>query len=109
MAADKRPSDGSFEDELLSGEKAEEGSKKKRALKAAAKTAVRAMTAKGRKELIRKLVEAALKRLAEEPGKTSASDVIRLLSLEKELEKEQPTKITVEWIDPRTGKPWEPS
>ena len=94
---------------MLSGEKAEEGSKKKRALKAAAKTAVRAMTAKGRKELIRKLVEAALKRLAEEPGKTSASDVIRLLSLEKELEKEQPTKITVEWIDPRTGKPWEPS
>lgn len=62
----------------------------------------------GRRELIQSLIRVAMEKLAKDPGKTTVADLIRLLSLEKELGEEKPSKIVVEWIDPRTGKPWEP-
>lgn len=62
----------------------------------------------GRRELIQTLIRVAMEKLEKDPGKTTVADLIRLLSLEKELGEEKPSKIVVEWIDPRTGKPWEP-
>lgn len=71
-----------------------------------AKRVVTTLTEAAKRKLIRTLIKQTADKLEQDGGKTTMSDLIRLLSLEKELGKEKPTKITVQWIDPRTGKPW---
>ena len=71
-----------------------------------AKRVVKTLTEAAKRKLIRTLIKQTADKLEQDGGKTTMSDLIRLLSLEKELGKEKPTKITVQWIDPRTGKPW---
>lgn len=70
------------------------------------KRVVTTLTEAAKRKLVRTLIKQTAEKLEHESGKTTMSDLIRLLSLEKELGKEKPTKITVQWIDPRTGKPW---
>lgn len=72
------------------------------------KRVARVLSEAARRRLIRTLIKQAADRLEQESGKTTMGDLIRLLNLEKELGRERPTKITVQWIDPRTGKPWSP-
>lgn len=72
------------------------------------KRVARVLSEAARRRLIRTLIRQAADKLEQESGKTTMGDLIRLLNLEKELGRERPTKITVQWIDPRTGKPWSP-
>lgn len=71
---------------------------------AAAQAAARAE----RRKLIQALIKMAMKKLEKGPEKATVTDLIRLMSLEKEIGEEGPSKIVVEWIDPRTGEPWKP-
>ena len=48
--------------------------------------------------LVRKLLDAAEKRVAEDDVKASIGDVIRLLQLQTELEQEEPREIRIQWI-----------
>jgi hypothetical protein len=70
------------------------------------KRVARVLSEVAKRRLIRTLIKQAADKLEQESGKTTMGDLIRLLNLEKELGRERPTKITVQWIDPRTGKPW---
>lgn len=89
------------------GEPAEPGDEKSSRKKEIAKKALRALTAAGKRKLVKILIVKTAEALQKDVGKTSLADLIRLMALEKELEAEKkPSKITVEWIDPRTGKPW---
>lgn len=71
--------------------------------------AVQAAAKAERRELIQALIKMAMKKLEKGPEKATVTDLIRLLSLEKEIGEEGPSKIVVEWIDPRTGEPWKPT
>ena len=71
-------------------------------------TATEPLTADDKRKLIRSLIARSAEALRKDAGKPTMSDFIRLLALEKEYGEEKPSKITVEWIDPRTGKPWRP-
>lgn len=83
-------------------------SRKKRAVTIAAGAVLAAAKAE-RRELIQALIKMAMKKLEKGPEKATITDLIRLLSLEKEIGEEEPSKIVVEWIDPRTGEPWKPT
>lgn len=85
-------------------------SRMKRAAGIAAGAVQAAAKAKAeRRELIQALIKMAMKKLEKGPEKATVTDLIRLLSLEKEIGEEGPSKIVVEWIDPRTGEPWKPT
>jgi dGTP triphosphohydrolase len=62
-----------------------------------------------KRRLVQTLIKQTAERLEQEMGKSTLADLIRLLNLEKEMGQERPSKIIVEWIDPRTGKPWKPN
>jgi hypothetical protein len=90
--------------EMVESEETPPDSGKKRRVKRVA----RVLSEVAKRRLIRTLIKQAADKLEQESGKTTMGDLIRLLNLEKELGRERPTKITVQWIDPRTGKPWSP-
>ena len=90
--------------EMVENEETPPDSGKKRRVKRVA----RVLSEAAKRRLIRTLIKQAADKLEQESGKTTMGDLIRLLNLEKELGRERPTKITVQWIDPRTGKPWSP-
>lgn len=81
---------------------------KKPARKVAAGIA-RAVAKGERHTLIQALIKMAMKKLEKGPEKATVADLVRLLSLEKEMGEEGPSKVVVEWIDPRTGEPWKPT
>jgi len=54
---------------------------------------------KEKSALVRKLLDAAEKKVTAEDVKASIGDVIRLLQLQKELEEEEPREIKVQWIE----------
>ena len=82
---------------------------RKKRVAAIAGAAVQAAAKTDRHKLIQALIKMAMKKLEKGPEKATVTDLIRLLSLEKELGEEGPSKIVVEWIDPRTGEPWKPT
>ncbi len=49
--------------------------------------------------LVKKLLDAAEKKVTADDVKASIGDVIRLLQLQKELEHEEPREIKVQWIE----------
>jgi hypothetical protein len=82
---------------------------RKKRVAAIAAAAVQAAAKTDRRKLIQALIKMAMKKLENGPEKATVTDLIRLLSLEKEIGEEGPSKIVVEWIDPRTGEPWKPT
>ncbi|MBA4182318.1 MAG: hypothetical protein C0506_17180 [Anaerolinea sp.] len=85
------------------------GATRKERAAAIAAGAVQVAAKAERRELIQALIKMAMKKLEKGPEKATVTDLIRLLSLEKEIGEEGPSKIVVEWIDPRTGEPWKPT
>ena len=74
----------------------------KKAEKVTSAARVRATTSKkksSKSALVKKLLDAAEKKVTAEDVKASIGDVIRLLQLQKELEEEEPREITIQWID----------
>jgi hypothetical protein len=66
----------------------------------------RKKTADGRREMEREMVDRLLEELDQkiqaEGFKPAVADLIRLLTLQRELEDERPKEITVTWVDPTT-------
>jgi len=56
--------------------------------------------ARGKGELVNKLLERIEQKLQGSELKANIGDFIRLLQLQKEFEEEQPREITVTWIEP---------
>lgn len=85
------------------GKKKKAPAKKAAAKKAAAKKSPvkRARTKKAMVGAVIKQIEA---RLDKDELKPTVGDLIRLIQLEKELENEQPRKVTVSWVDHPEGE-----
>ena len=54
---------------------------------------------RSKSELVRKLLDAAERKVTADDVKASIGDVIRLLQLQKELEYEEPREIKIQWIE----------
>jgi hypothetical protein len=50
-------------------------------------------------DLVKKLLDAAEKKVTAEDVRASIGDVIRLLQLQKEMEQDEPREIKVQWIE----------
>ncbi|MGB9604400.1 MAG: hypothetical protein ACPL88_00800 [Bryobacteraceae bacterium] len=59
--------------------------------------------AKDKAALVEQVIQNLEKRLMNDDLKATVGDLIRLVQLEKELEKEQPKEIKVTWVDPEQG------
>lgn len=53
------------------------------------------------RELVERLLEELDQKMHEGGFKPAVADLIRLLTLQRELEDERPKEITVTWVDPR--------